>query len=218
METRIPLVSGVRRAPNHRHSKKNWAGLQNPAFSFIWISMGKVCLFDGCKNEHRAKGLCAAHYMRLKKHGDPGIVTRKPPGTATKEDRKISKAKSYEKKKEPYRDRRREQDRKRYAQKKEEIVRSKSIWRKNNPHIVQAQTAKRRSSRINATPKWLTGVQFLEIKAFYLSASIETKVTGIKHHVDHIVPLRGKLVCGLHVPWNLRVVTASENLSKGNRH
>lgn len=179
--------------------------------------MGKCCSVDGCKKEHRAKGFCVSHYMRLRKHGDPKKVTRKLRNTATEEDRKSSKAASYQKHKEAYKERRKEQGRRLYAKKREEILEKKRIWRGSNRHAVQAQTAKRRSSKINATPSWLTDRQYLEIKSFYLTATVATKTTGIKHHVDHVIPLRGKLVCGLHVPWNLMVVTAKENLSKGNR-
>jgi hypothetical protein len=179
--------------------------------------MGKCCSIDGCEKEHRAKGFCAAHYMRFKKHGDPKKVTRRLRNTATEESRRVSKAASYRKHKEAYREFRREQDRRLYAKKREEILEKKKIWRKSNRHLIQAQTAKRRSSKINATPSWLTDKQHLEIKRFYLDATVATKTTGIKHHVDHVIPLRGRLVCGLHVPWNLMVVTATKNLSKGNR-
>lgn len=86
-------------------------------------------------------------------------------------------------------------------------------WRKKNPHQVIYQVAQRRSAKIQATVKWADKEKIKQIYADAARISIET---GIKHHVDHIIPLRNKLVCGLHVPENLRVITATENLSKRN--
>lgn len=45
-----------------------------------------------------------------------------------------------------------------------------------------------------------------------------TNSTGIVHHVDHVIPLQGRTVSGLHVAGNLRVITASENVKKHNRY
>jgi hypothetical protein len=76
-----------------------------------------------------------------------------------------------------------------------------------------AKTAGRRAARQQRTPPWSDPVA---IRAFYDEALSKSYMTGIKHHVDHIVPLRGRLVSGLHVAANLQVITASENMSKKN--
>ncbi|USS45105.1 hypothetical protein NFI99_26305 [Burkholderia glumae] len=76
--------------------------------------------------------------------------------------------------------------------------------------------AKRRQARERcATPRWLSPVQRAEIALLFAAAKALTRSTGELHVVDHIVPLDGKLVCGLHVPWNLRVVHWLENARKG---
>jgi hypothetical protein len=63
-------------------------------------------------------------------------------------------------------------------------------------------------------PSW---VDDDDITMVYEKANLLTRKTGIKHHVDHIVPLQSKIVCGLHVIENLQILTASNNCSKSNR-
>jgi hypothetical protein len=75
----------------------------------------------------------------------------------------------------------------------------------------------REAGKISRTPAWLSEADKALIKTRYAEARWMTSRTGIKHHVDHIVPLLGKAVCGLHVPWNLRVIPARENIKKGNK-
>lgn len=81
-----------------------------------------------------------------------------------------------------------------------------------------ARARRKRTAAIdNATPPWLTRAQRVEIEKLYRQAREMTSRTGLKHEVDHIVPLHSKVVCGLHVPWNMRVVSKDENNRKGNR-
>lgn len=90
-------------------------------------------------------------------------------------------------------------------------------WKVHNKHKINSYTAKRRAKLINATPKWLKKEQLQEIEGFYESARERYLETGVRFHVDHIVPLNGKTVCGLHVPWNLQILPEKENLSKSNK-
>ena len=105
-----------------------------------------------------------------------------------------------------------------YYAKNQEVIREKiKIRRKNNPHIETAISAKKRATKLKRTPCWLTKKDILKIKKLYELASKKTKETGTPWHVDHIIPLRGKKVSGLHVPANLRVIPAMENLKKSNK-
>jgi hypothetical protein len=101
-------------------------------------------------------------------------------------------------------------------------------WRKRNPeyhhnHYLNNQTkyvsarARRRAAQENATPLWLTAIHKAQIQEMYDIACAKETQTGTKYHVDHILPIMGKTVSGMHVPWNLQVITAKENLSKGWR-
>ena len=91
-------------------------------------------------------------------------------------------------------------------------------WRKNNPFKNAAKTAKRNAAKLQRTPLWLTQEHHKQIGQFYWEAAEVSKLVGEFYHVDHIVPLQGKTVSGLHVPWNLQILHAQENLSKGNNH
>lgn len=82
------------------------------------------------------------------------------------------------------------------------------------PERTAARAARRRAAMLQAIPSWATEADLREILAIYEKARIISAETGITHHVDHEIPLRGTHVCGLHIPNNLRVVTAEENLKK----
>lgn len=105
-----------------------------------------------------------------------------------------------------------------YAEENRDKVREiASRWQKNNPGKVNANTSLRHTAKMQRQPKWLTKSDKLRIKAMYQLAAMRSRDSFEKWHVDHIVPLQGENVSGLHVPWNLRVIPAVENIRKGNR-
>lgn len=107
-----------------------------------------------------------------------------------------------------------ESKRRYYERNKEKINASSSQYAKNNPDWKAAQCAKRRVRKFRAMPKWANEKY---IKLFYKLAKIEEKRTGRKVHVDHIIPLKHPLVCGLHCEDNLQLLFAEDNSKKHNR-
>ena len=115
---------------------------------------------------------------------------------------------------------------------RDRIIQRQKEWRKNNPEkakmagkrwaeshpeFVSERRARRRAAKRQATPPWLNSEHYDQFRAIYGLRLEMQELTGVEYHVDHIHPLIHPLVCGLHVPWNLQVITAEENLSKGNK-
>lgn len=97
---------------------------------------------------------------------------------------------------------------------KDKVSDIRKIYANNFPEKKSYHQALRRSNKLSATPFY---ANLFFIKEAYSLAKLRTKMTGIEWSVDHIVPLKGKLVCGLHVHNNLQVITNIENMKKGNR-
>lgn len=100
------------------------------------------------------------------------------------------------------------------AKNMDRVVENRRRWKQANRSRVNAQWMYRKSSKMKATPPW-ANLFFIE-EAYDLAAR-RSQITGFQWHVDHIVPLVSKLVCGLHVEHNLQVIPASENFAKSNR-
>jgi len=186
---------------------------RKPVAKFEKHSGGKHGLRAQCR-------ICVSE--RTKKYRDQDLV---------KERRSLQAKERYEanreeiiKKHREYRAAHRKQQREYYKEysAKEENKTKKALyskeWRKNNPHLGKLSKIRRAERTEKATPVWLTPEHKEKIKKVYLRRDKKIEKTGDEYHVDHIVPLQGEKVCGLHVPWNLRVITAEANLKKNNRH
>jgi len=93
-----------------------------------------------------------------------------------------------------------------------------SNWQKRNKGTANANTRKYQAAKLKRTPEWLSDFDILKMKCFYQVAAMRSKESGESWHVDHVIPLQGKKVSGLHVPWNLTIIRGSENVKKSNRY
>jgi hypothetical protein len=178
-----------------------------------------------CKSEKQSSFFCT---NKKSKDGLQGwcrecinAARRKPPKNEEtlireKEERRHlkleKKRQHYQKNKEKYRKTSTEH----YKNNSEKYKQRAREWVINNRERHNSNCMQRYTSKMHAFPSWLSKDDKWLIQQFYDIAKIRTETTGVKYHVDHIVPLRGKIVCGLHVPWNLQVITASQNCSKRN--
>lgn len=164
-----------------------------------------------CKNGHKAPRVTtrAACLECIKQNNKKSNERRK--GQPKSEAAKAAARRYYEKNKEKVKARAKAQpveDRRRYRAK----------HREKNADFYRAYNNSRRRRHRFATPPNQSPEDKAAIKAIYAEAQRLTKERGELYTVDHIVPLRGERVCGLHVPWNLEILTQSENSRKGNSY
>jgi hypothetical protein len=158
-------------------------------------------------------------YDRMYRDRNPGVDKRY-------RDRNLEKVRAYER---AYRERDPDKWRaydteygRRYRQENAERVREyEARYRKQIRGRCNAWARAYQVAKDRRTPPWLTDEQLRAIEAFYEEAARLTCETGVVHHVDHVVPLRGRVrgqkgvaVSGLHVPWNLRVMPGPENIAR----
>lgn len=105
-------------------------------------------------------------------------------------------------------------DRKFYEEHTEKVLLRVSSYSKNNRPKRNAISARYRAQKLKATPSWVNHDLVADI---YKQASSMIDECGKVYHVDHIVPLQGETVCGLHVEYNLQILKGELNLSKQNR-
>lgn len=94
----------------------------------------------------------------------------------------------------------------------------KQNYARNNKPKLAAKSRKYELSKVRRTPSWLTVDDLWMLEQAYELAELRSKALGIRWHVDHVIPLHGRLVSGLHVPQNVQVIPAALNQSKSNRY
>ena len=88
-------------------------------------------------------------------------------------------------------------------------------WKQKNKGKVNSYTAKRHAAKMQRTPPW---ADLKEIQLVYRQAASLSKLLGRDIHVDHVIPMQGKLVSGLHIPENMQLLFAEDNVSKSNTY
>jgi 5-methylcytosine-specific restriction endonuclease McrA len=149
-------------------------------------SLASVC--KPCKNEEARR-----------KYTDPAVkaalLRKNAEWQKANPDKANAKSKSYQ------------------ARHPEKVAAARKAYVRANRDRVYAKNSARSQAGRTATVKWAN--RFFMAEA-YLLAKLRTKLTGVAHEVDHIIPLKHPMVCGLHVETNLRVIPAVENRAKSN--
>ena len=104
-----------------------------------------------------------------------------------------------------------------YIKHQEKNLQTKKIYRQANKGKINALVAARKKVIKQRTPTWLTDFDKLKITCIYSVASMLTRENKESWHVDHIIPLQGELVSGLHTPSNLQWMRGNENSGKKNK-
>jgi len=104
-----------------------------------------------------------------------------------------------------------------YQRNRQSRLSQKRIYRQENKGKINALVAARKKVIKQRTPKWLTEDDKWIIQEAYELAALRSKLFGFSWHVDHVIPLQGKQVSGLHVPNNLQVIPGVENIRKKNK-
>lgn len=105
-----------------------------------------------------------------------------------------------------------------YIKNKQRISQRAKNYVAQHKGIKNAATRYYQASKIKRTPKWIGDDERWIMREIYDLARLRTKQTGIKWHVDHIIPLNGSNVSGLHTPNNLQVILGEDNIRKSNRY
>jgi hypothetical protein len=164
------------------------------------------------RQEAKEKGL--THYFTgvpcIKGHLSIRNVIRRKCMECDRLDKKIRRLSNPEKEK--------ERKRLEYYKHREKHLATKKEYRKNNRGKINALNSANKKRIRQAIPKWVDKEHKKRIKELYELAELRTRMFGYAWHVDHIIPIKGDNVCGLHVAENLRVIIGKENISKKNKY
>lgn len=180
---------------------------------------------DVCEQHNQAKGVrytannacvvCALNRVKKYQSKNPELIKQR---TKTyyhsNKDACLQRVKNWVEQNKEYRAKQKQE----HAQRTAEHIkfRYKQYYEANYPRML-AKRNKQHADKLQRTPAWLTEDDHWMIEQAYELAALRSQMFGFPWHVDHVLPLRGKTVSGLHVPINLQVIPGVENLRKGNR-
>ena len=179
--------------------------------SYLYFT-GNPCKYGHVAERYTNNAMCSVCAKKYSAEQEESSESKKARYEANRDDYLANKKRYYQENRESIR----AKQAKYISENKDKIAEMNRNWRKKNPDKARAIYVRNRYNRYQAIPAWLTDEDKRRINEIYKECRLMTERTGIQHHVDHIIPIRGKNISGLHVPENLQILTASENCSKKN--